>query len=210
MSEFVEIPLNKASIARRKTVYGVGINDSECLTKIKVNGVNELCPYHQRWIHMMERCYSVKFKENWPTYAECNVCDDWLLFSNFKKWMVQQDWKDNFLDKDLIQPGNKIYCPEKCCFISHKLNTILLSCNASRGKYSIGVYFCKSNKKYRATCNVDGKSNHLGYFNTEKEASIVYIEFKTNLIKQTFVGMKDQRVKQGLLKHISCLEKNIT
>jgi hypothetical protein len=49
-------------------------------------------------------------------------------------------------------------------------------------KDSKGYYFCKTKNKYRARIVLDGKFKHLGYFNTEKEASDFYKNFKNNLI----------------------------
>lgn len=38
----------------------------------------------------------------------------------------------------------------------------------------IGVYWFKSNKKWRAAINIDGKKTHLGLFNSEVEAATSY------------------------------------
>lgn len=39
--------------------------------------------------------------------------------------MIKQDWADKQLDKDLINPNNKLYSPETCFFISGTLNRML-------------------------------------------------------------------------------------
>lgn len=48
------------------------------------------------------------------------ICDEWLTFSNFRAWVIQQDWVGKCLDKDLKR--GKQYNPENCCFISTELN----------------------------------------------------------------------------------------
>lgn len=82
-----------------KLVYGVGINDADYPTtqREKVNGewkITWRCLYYDRWVSMLTRCYSSKCHEKQPTYKGCSVCDEWLTFSNFRKWMEQQTGRD--------------------------------------------------------------------------------------------------------------------
>jgi len=51
---------------------------------------------------MLTRCYYQKRLDIRPSYEECIVCEEWLTFSNFKKWTEQQDWEDKQLDKDFF------------------------------------------------------------------------------------------------------------
>lgn len=37
-----------------------------------------------------------------------------------------------------------------------------------------GVYWCKSSEKWQASIRIDGKNNHLGYYDTPEEAHTVY------------------------------------
>jgi len=48
----------------------------------------------------------------------------------------------------------------------------------------VGVYFDKARGKFQAHCAVNGKQEHLGYFDTPQEAFAVYKPFKENLCKQ--------------------------
>jgi len=45
MTVFPYIPANTRSISQRKSIFGVGINDSTYLTNIKINGVIHKCPF---------------------------------------------------------------------------------------------------------------------------------------------------------------------
>ena len=70
-----------------KLVFGVGINDADYVIKVKVDGGYQDCPYYLKWKEMLRRCYSNRVASYHPTYKDCYVCEDWLIFSNFKKWM---------------------------------------------------------------------------------------------------------------------------
>jgi len=45
----------------------------------------------------------------------------------------------------------------------------------------IGVHFYKITNKYVARCRLNGKAVHLGYFNTEREASQAYNNFLNSI-----------------------------
>lgn len=122
--QFKKIPASKRSISFRRLVYGVGVNDADYMLKPTVNGRRECCPFYQKWKSMLERCYSDKNFKKYPSYIGCTVCYEWLIFSKFKSWMENQDWKGKQLDKDIRVKGNKIYSPETCSFVSHAVNTI--------------------------------------------------------------------------------------
>tara|TARA_R110002050_G_scaffold11693_1_gene39168 strand:- start:71 stop:445 length:375 start_codon:yes stop_codon:yes gene_type:complete len=116
---FIEIKSNSQN--PRKFIHGVATNDADYFTQYK----GKTCPYYSRWRKMLERCYSVEWQESKPTYKECSVCNEWLLFSNFKSWMINQDWIGKELDKDIINNGNKTYSPENCAFVSRKVNLLI-------------------------------------------------------------------------------------
>lgn len=174
----------------RSKIYGVGINDANY--KVKVFKYNYIegkrkatqvfqCPYYNKWTAMLCRCYNTKFKENHPTYKDCVVCEEWLLFSNFKAWMEKQDWEGCELDKDVLVKGNKIYSPETCIFIPRMLNTYLLKCDRSQGSYLTGVYFNKNANKFMSMCSnpLKGKRDYLGLFENEKDAHRAWLKQKT-------------------------------
>lgn len=178
------------------SVCGVGIIGNE-KTKDE-NG--ETIKSYSVWTSMLKRCYSDKCQKKQPTYKGCCVCEEWLNYSNFKKW-----FNDNYyeiegeqmnLDKDILVKGNKIYSPETCVFVPKKINTLFVKSNKSRGKYPIGVSFRKYKNKYKALCRIfdNGKSKlkHLGYYNTIEDAFNAYKEFKETEIKQIADEYKDK------------------
>lgn len=173
---------------KRKLVYNIGINDAEYRVKIsvecpRVNGKRKSkvifeCPFYSVWKSMLERCFSLKFKQKHPTYKDITCCEEWLTFSNFKSWMEQQDWRGKHLDKDLLVYKNKVYSPETCVFITGNINSFITKRQGSRGDYPLGVsYKEKSNDMvnerfncYRASISMGGYSKYLGNFSTIEEA----------------------------------------
>lgn len=151
----------------QRLVCGVGISDVDyTLTKYKsINGLSTLfwiCPFYQAWRNMINRVYSGRH----PSYAGSSVCDEWLKLSGFKSWMELQDWENKEIDKDILEPGNKIYTPELCIFIPGALNMFTTDRAANRGDHPIGVSWCKRSNKFSAKCRnpFTLKEDNLGYF----------------------------------------------
>lgn len=51
----------------------------------KSNVVHKLKSYSV-WVNMIRRCYSEEYKEKHVTYKNVTCCDEWLNYTNFKKW----------------------------------------------------------------------------------------------------------------------------
>ena len=178
------------------SVCGVGIIGNE-KTKDE-NG--ETIKSYSVWTSMLKRCYSDKYQKNRPTYKVCCVCEEWLNYSNFKKWFndnyYEIDGEQMCLDKDILMKGNKTYSPNTCVFVPQNINTLFVKCNKARGELPIGVSFRKDKNKYQAQCNIliNGKrqKKFLGLYNTIDDAFKVYKEFKEVNIKQMADYYKDK------------------
>ena len=160
-------------LSNRKLVHGVGVNDANySVTKTDNGRQTWMCPFYKRWKSMLKRCYSEKYHEKYPTYIDCTVFKEWLIFSNFKKWMESKDYIDKHLDKDLIEEGNKIYSPEKCLFLNQMVNKFMTSRKAARGELLLGVTWNKQRKKFHSQCKnpFTNKDGYLGLFTRELEA----------------------------------------
>ena len=198
MSKYIE---TKSIRIRTKLTYGFGYNDADYVVKKIINGKTVTCPYFSIWANMLKRCYCVKGHKLQPTYKKCTVSKKWLLFSNFREWMKSQDWENKQIDKDIMFPENSVYSDHTCVFVSREVNLLLGNNKASRGKYPQGVYLWKQTGEFRVKCSVNGKTKEIGRFNTVKEASKKYIEFKSNHIIEIANKQEDIRVKNGLLLH---------
>jgi len=199
MEEFPVIKATKQSLAQRKCVFGVGINDAAYLTQVRTDGRLVACPFYQTWLNMLRRCYSPVSHKLHPTYKGCSVCTDWLRFSVFRTWMMKQPWAGNHLDKDLIRPGNRVYCPAMCAFVSRQLNMLLTDHRAAKGRWPAGVCYHKKVGRFQAQCNYNGNHTHIGYFNTPEDASTAYQKRKKEIIREAAMQQDDPRVREGLL-----------
>lgn len=198
----------------RKLVYGVGINDAGyAVTKYgiaEVNGVRKrrqvwICPYYRTWTAMLQRCYSKKTQERYPTYKGCTVVEEWLTFSNFKAWMEAQEWEGLELDKDLLAVGNKVYSSESCMFVTQMVNSFTIDSGATRGEWLIGVYWNKQVEKFQASCRnpFTKKLEHLGLFTCEQEAHNAWLKRKNALALELAAIQTDERVAKALRKRYS-------
>ena len=135
----------------KKLIYGVGVNDADYnVTRSEYTGITLpsgrkqtkivwRCPFYQKWDNMLARGYSHKYHEKHPTYKDCIVYEEWLTFSNFRKWMLTQDWEDKHLDKDYLFESNKVYSPDTCIFVVQLVNNFIEDRGATRGKYLLGA-----------------------------------------------------------------------
>jgi hypothetical protein len=153
-----------------RKVCGVGINDADY--NISNSKISWKCPYYLRWKGMIDRCYSESFHKTNPAYELCYVCDEWLTFSKFREWMVDQDWEGKALDKDLLFVENVLYSPETCVFIGVELNGFLNKCRGMRGDFLIGAVWSEADKRFRSACRnpFTKKAEFLGSFEGEDEA----------------------------------------
>ena len=174
------------------SVYGIGVLGTKYPSKI--NGV--LTKEYDLWRSMLKRCYSDAYKKKNPTYIDCEVSNKFKSYEYFYEWCHSQigfgneGWQ---LDKDLLVKGNKIYSENTCVFIPKEINSLLVKREALRGKHLIGVNWCKTNKAFKArVCKNKGKSEHLGYFNTELEAYNAYKKAKESFVKEQANVWKSQ------------------
>jgi hypothetical protein len=134
------------------------------------------------WNSMLYRCYSQESMCKNPTYRGCDVDKDWHNFQVFAKW-YEQNYKDGYeLDKDLLIVGNRTYSQDTCVFVPSRVNCFIINSSAARGKYPIGVYYHKRDKKYVAHCkNGKGVLKHLGYFTDPSQAHLEWKNYKLSL-----------------------------
>lgn len=190
---------------KSKKVYGTGIIDENDFKIYKKE--------YKYWNHILERCYSNKLKEKYPTYEKIIMSNKWIYFKNFKDW-----YNDNYyeiegqrmeIDKDILIKGNKMYSPETCLFVPQEINKLFTKRQNDRGKLPIGVRYKELNNKYECRCNKNGKSIYLGLYEDSEKAFQVYKEFKENYIKEIADYYKD-RIPNKLYNALYKYEVEIT
>mgnify|MGYP003656188729 FL=1 len=184
---------------RTKLIYGVGINDANYTVSATTNPLTSRCNFYTKWIGMLERCYSGSNHKKRPTYTGCTVTSEWLLFSNFRSWMVKQDWQGKQLDKDILIQNNKIYCPSTCIFVTSEINKLLNKYVNRRGVYPRGVSLYKN--RYAAHCCAYGKLRHVGYYDTPEKAHQAYKEFKYKYIAE-IANQQSEPLRTALLNYV--------
>lgn len=165
-------------------VCGVGINDADFPVKINHTHIRS----YTTWVHMLRRCYSEKSLAKRPTYTNCSVCQEWLLFSNFEKWFNTNYREGLHLDKDILVEGNKVYSPDTCCFVPQYLNSLFTDSARVRGNLPLGVTLCMTKGQktptFRAFCNDGYKRKIAKTFKTVKEAENWYWTTKRRVIRE--------------------------
>lgn len=161
-----------------KLIYGIGFN-SKGNHKANTRAYNT-------WRKMLGRCYCPKYHARQPTYLGCSVDERFHDFQDFGNWFENHEYSDcgYHLDKDLLLPGNKIYAPDRCCFVPRELNNLLTDHGNARGQYKQGVRFHKGWGKFEARIRIDGKLKGLGYFDTGTEAYSAYKVAKEANVKR--------------------------
>lgn len=125
-----------------KLVYGFGINDCKYPIRDKAP---------ECWRNMVQRCYDTRLLSSvkYQRYVGCTVSDEWRVSSDFCEWAFSQKGfyhPNSCLDKDILNFGNKVYCPEHCSFVPREINIALTFSDAKRGKYPLGVGVKESSK----------------------------------------------------------------
>jgi len=204
--------MGSSNLGAPRLVFGVGINDADYVVTVKetigyADGKQKqklvwVCPYYRVWHNMLQRCYSSKYQEKYPTYKGCSVSEEWLTFSNFKSWMECQVWEGMQLDKDILFDGNKVYSAEACVFVTNRVNSFTIGCSASRGEWLIGVYLDKGAGKFKSMCSnpFTKKREHLGYFTCEKGAHKAWLKRKLELAHLLAAEQTDERVAKALIE----------
>jgi len=167
---------------------------------------------YQMWRGLLERC-TEKCWTNHPTYNGVTCSDNFKHYTFFYEWCQKQVGFGNTdengrgwqLDKDLLVKDNKLYSEDTCVFVPQRINTLLVKCNTSRGKFPIGIHRNKHCGTFVSGCNNGtGRKVYIGSFKTAQEAFKAYKAFKEALIKEVANEYKEQldsRVYEALMNY---------
>lgn len=189
---------------RLRGTYGIGVCD--------VEGVMGLKSY-LIWNHMIKRCYQPKQLRKNPTYTNVEVCKEWLLFSNFKRWFDENYVDGCQIDKDLLSKDAKIYSPDTCVFLPSEINSALIS-NQRRSKNPHpGVKRYKD--RFQVNISVKNERVYCGTFYDLAKAIEAYATAKTEHIHQLAEeyyakGQLSQKAYHALMEYNYADRYNIT
>lgn len=157
------------------------------------------------WSNMLLRTIDNPLKRNFPTYEDCELCEEWKEYANFKVWYdnPENGYMEGYdLDKDLLSNGRKIYSPETCCFIPKHLNFLLRN-NQKHDGLPNGVY--KNGKGYRSRFTYKGEK-HFKQHKTIEDARKEYQQIKMATIKNEDIKLYSkhlitEKVYKALIKY---------
>lgn len=169
-----ELPLFGAP-KDKKLTYGVGYNSRD---RRKAMGL----PYfktgkgtpHKTWSNMMRRSYGPKKA---AAYEGCSVCIKWWDYQEFATWYSMQPYAfeaDAELDKDILDPLNTTYSPERCSVVPKLINQIFRDTRSRRGILPIGVSVAPGGVGFVSVLSMLGKPVVLGKFYDITEAFGAY------------------------------------
>jgi len=198
-------------LPKRKSglVCGVGVNDVDIQISCQVNGKQVVCKIYFAWASLLQRTLTENGRKKKRRYRGSTICPEWILFSNFRSWVVCQDWEGKELDKDILVPGNKYYSPETCCFVDRKINGLLAYKHSTNSSLPIGVAFSEKSGKYTSKISIDGKATHIGSFSSMNDAADSYITAKSEEIRRHGRMQTDPRIMIGLFRHAHALEQTL-
>lgn len=99
----------------------------------------------------------------------------WHNYQNFAQWFNENRYDVEgrlHIDKDILYPGNKIYCPDTCLLVPQRINMLFLNKSNKRG-FPNGIYTTKSGKYSVVYCG-----EKLGTYKTLNDAYCVYADAK--------------------------------
>ena len=131
-------------------------------------------PIYRVWDSVKQRCHNENtlYYENYGGRG-ISICGEWdKSFSSFYDW-AKNEWEPGLCIDRIDNDGN--YEPENCRFItraeSNRNQRLLRRCNTSGYR---GVSWHKDRKSWSANISINGKSKHLGLFDSAKLAAIRY------------------------------------
>ena len=195
---------NVPNIKVKKKLFGVGVNDlGECACNLIS---------YKKWSSMLRRCYETNYNMSNETYNDCYVCNEWLLFSNFKKWFDNpvNGYKNGYhLDKDLLVKGNKVYSPTTCCFLPHEINqTLARKGKDKKDELPRGVY--QHDNHYEVVMSKFGKTTYIGSASTIETAFYLYKNEREKYIHTLAENYyKDNRITKKVYNALKSYTINI-
>ena len=160
----------------KRLIFGVGIND------LNVCARGNKC--YEIWHSILQRTVCEK-KVLSKCYCDAEVCDEWLVLSNFKKWFDENYVEGWNIDKDLLCNGRKIYSPETCVFLPEEINS---SITREKVKRDLPIGVMRHKNRFKAVCRLE----YLGLFDTVDDAKKAYLKAKKKRIIELANKWKDK------------------
>lgn len=129
-----EVTVRGSSLRSEHPTTSCGCYQRECAAESNTTHGESQTRLYSVWRAMLQRVgvtkgATEKVKHNYK-YRGITVCDEWLIFENFRDWALSHGYKEGLqIDR---RDNDRGYCPENCRWVSTKenvnnrRNTILL------------------------------------------------------------------------------------
>lgn len=158
---------------------------------------------YNKYRGMLDRCYGIQKGHN-VVYQGCEVCKEWSNFENFLVWFNDNYYSidDNMdLDKDILGNG-KLYSPDTCVFIPHKLNSQFARRNNTKFDKDLPMGVTRHKRQGGSVCYRVVVLPHNQLFNDINEAENAYKQYVKAQYKEFAITYKDiipQRLYEKLV-----------
>lgn len=121
--------------------------------------------------------YSILDRVGKKRYKNVGISEDWLYFSNFKRFFDKNYYDGFVIDKDILSsPGCKMYSAETCCFIPKELNSSIMEFSKEPHK----LHF-KNGEYYFTIC--DQSENEFIHADNLKQLVQLYAVYRCVKVK---------------------------
>lgn len=138
------------------------------------------------WVAILTACYDAHYINKKPSTMYHTVCDEWLDYQVFAKWLLNLGYYDSTVfvfNQSLLGKGSTVYSPETCCYIPIRIrNHLITTRKRGEGILPQGVTWCKRTGSYVAQISLN-KHTSLGRFDRVSLAALAYKEAKENYVK---------------------------
>lgn len=132
------------------------------------------------------------YQQKWEHYVGVDIAESFKDPQWFGDWCVRQiGWGLGYdLDKDLLAPGNRVYCPKLCVFVPHRIN-LGIATTGRKGSRLRGAYYNKKRDKWFAQVIVDKQVRLISIEDTEQQAHEAYCDYKEAWVKELATQYRD-------------------
>ena len=149
---------------KNNRTHGIGIVDIDTMVSKGIQSKS-----YKAWCDMLWRVGTHR------AYVDVTICNEWLTYSNFKRWF-DSNYLDGWeIDKDILSNDSKMYSPSTCIYVPKEVNNFFV---CRKTELPVGVSWCKEKQKYKAQISIGNRNKFIGRYNTVSEASEEYKKYK--------------------------------
>jgi hypothetical protein len=156
-------------------------------------------------------------------YEDVTICDEWNYRSNFTAWyneqlVLQPRLTECDLEKDILIPDNKVYCPEACIFVPDWFNLQFIERNKDRGEYPMGATKYKNGFVSNIGDGSGVSKKYLGFYKTPEESHKAWQIAKISKLEEALtrleisevMGENFNKIKNAVDRKISKIKQHVS